>query len=271
MNFDFAALLVFLTLFSGGIWLFDRIFLYKKRQALADAEFEDETSHNKAIEEPWPVEYARSFFPIFLIVLLLRSFLVEPFRIPSGSMMPTLLIGDFILVNKYDYGIRLPVINTKIFDVSNPERGDIVVFRYPKDPKIPFIKRVVGLPGDAVAYVNKRLYINGTEISNEDMGKYTGYGSGEMMTGARIKLEDLDGVKHEILEVAERGFPRVELIVPEGHYFVLGDNRDNSRDSRFWGTVPDENLVGRAFMIWMSWDGENDGIIDWKRLGTILE
>ncbi len=267
MNFDFSALLVFLTFLSGIIWLFDSLFLARARNTYIETEAE---GNNKTIPEPWPVEYARSFFPIFLIVLILRSFIVEPFRIPSASMMPTLLIGDFILVNKYDYGIRLPVLNDKIYENKTPARGDIVVFRYPEDPKIPFIKRVVGLPGDHIAYFDKTLYINGTAIDEDDKGQYEAYGSGLPMQGSLLKMEKLGDVNHEILENPRRRSFNVETVIPKGQYFVLGDNRDNSKDSRFWGFVPDENLIGRAFMIWMNWDGKNGGI-EWKRIGTMLE
>lgn len=265
MNFDFAAILVFFTLLSGIIWAIDAIFLAPGREAAADPENPD-----AAPREPWPVEYARSFFPVFLIVLLLRSFVVEPFRIPSASMMPTLLIGDFILVNKYDYGLRLPVLNTVALENQKPERGDIIVFRYPEDPDIPFIKRVVGLPGDQITYYDKDLYINGTKIEQIELGEYMAVGSGKMMMGANVFLEKLGTVDHEILEDPRRASHNVRTIVPDGHYFVLGDNRDNSKDSRFWGFVPDENLIGRAFMIWMNWDLKNGGI-DWRRIGTILE
>ena len=263
MSFDFAALLVFLTFASGLIWLIDSLFFAKKRNNQVETK-------EKELKLPLIVEYAKSFFPVFFIVLILRSFIYEPFKIPSGSMMPTLLIGDFILVNKYDYGIRLPVINTKIIENKTPERGDIVVFRYPVDPKIPFIKRVVGLPGDKIEYKEKLLYINGMAASQSLDGRYNAYGSGIMMDGASLITEDLSGLQHEILISTDRVSRELETIVPEGHYFVLGDNRDNSKDSRFWGFVPDENLVGRAFMIWMNWDGKNGGI-EFDRIGTMLE
>jgi signal peptidase I len=216
------------------------------------------------------VDYAKSFFPIFLVVLILRSFIAEPFRIPSASMMPTLLIGDFILVNKYDYGIRLPVLNTLVIRNKIPERGDIIVFRYPENPAIPYIKRVVGLPGDHIAYYDKTLYINGEPVDQEILGRYQAMGSGKMMEGTSLRLELLDTVAHEILVDIERYSREVEGIVPDNQYFVLGDNRDNSKDSRYWGFVPDENLIGRAFLIWMNWDARNGGI-EWGRIGTILK
>lgn len=263
MNFDFSALLVFLTFASGLIWLIDSLFFASSRNA--------EVSENQEeLKLPLIVEYAKSFFPIFFIVLILRSFIFEPFKIPSGSMMPTLLIGDFILVNKYDYGLRLPILHTKIIENKTPERGDIVVFRYPEDPSIPFIKRVVGLPGDKIAYNNKTLYINDISVTQVLNGRYNAVGSGLMMDGASLRIENLDDIEHKILISPDRHSQELETIVPEGHYFVLGDNRDNSKDSRYWGFVPDENLVGRAFMIWMNWDGENGGI-DFKRIGTMIK
>ena len=221
-------------------------------------------------KEPILVEYARSFFPIVLIVLLLRSFIAEPFRIPSGSMMPTLLVGDFILVNKFTYGIRLPVINKKIIELSKPNRGDIVVFRYPKDPTVDYIKRIVGLPGDKVVYSNKKLTINDLPVQQTSLGSYQGLGQGEEMSGAEDLLENLTGVEHRIL--IRNGTPTVEFVyvVPEGNYFAMGDNRDNSNDSRYWGPVPEANLVGKAFFIWMSWDWQNKGV-GFDRIGTVLK
>lgn len=258
MDFDFSFFLVVATVVTGLIWGGYALYL----KFYADME-EDR-------KEPVIVEYARSFFPIVLIVLLLRSFLVEPFRIPSGSMMPTLLVGDFILVNKYAYGIRLPVINTKIFDIGEPERGDIVVFRYPKQPSIDYIKRVIGLPGDKISYYNKRLYINNKPVKQVSLGRYQGVGQGSDMTGAIHFLEQLPGVEHSIL--IRRGQPSIEDVyyVPKGHYFVMGDNRDNSNDSRYWGFVPEQNLVGKAFFIWMSWDWQHKGI-GFDRIGTVLK
>ena len=275
MNIDFSAVLVFLTFFSGLIWLLDSLFFARKRAATQETVTKqaDKTGIDRKEtggDKPLLVDYARSFFPIFLFVLILRSFIVEPFRIPSASMMPTLLIGDFILVNKYDYGIRLPVLNTKVFENKTPARGDIIVFRYPVDPTIPYIKRVVGLPGDHIAYYDKTLYINGMPIDQEALGRYDAVGSGMMMDGVSLRIEELGKVEHRILVDKDAFSPAVEGTVPAGHYFVLGDNRDNSKDSRYWGFVPDENLVGRAFMIWMNWDLRNGGI-DWSRIGTILK
>ena len=249
MIFDFSAIMVMLVALSGGIWGLDAIFFAPRRRRTANA---DGGAEDPAV--PVLVDYARSFFPIFLIVLVLRSFIVEPFRIPSGSMIPTLLVGDFILVNKYDYGIRLPVLNKKVIRNGAPERGDVVVFRYPQDPSTPFIKRVVGLPGDKIRYEDKQLYINDNKVAVESLGTYVGIKSAAMHTGARLLEEDLTGHKHELL--LSKGGHNVSFsgIVPADSYFVLGDNRDNSRDSRYWGFVPDENLIGRAFMIWMNWD-----------------
>jgi signal peptidase I len=256
MNWDFATILTLLVLVSGGICLIDRFFFAPKRRASDDSGY------------PLLVDYARSFFPIFLIVLLLRSFLIEPFRIPSGSMMPTLLDGDFILVNKYNYGIRIPVINHKLIEIGAPKRGDVVVFRYPEDPKTPYIKRIVGVPGDKLKYRDKILYVNDQAVAQTPQSTYIGTGSGEEMTGAEVRDEALFEVKHRILISPGRLSKEFEeFSVPPGQYFVLGDNRDNSRDSRYWGTVPDANLIGRAFMIWMNIDLKN-WAIDWGRIGN---
>ncbi len=272
MNFDFSALLVFLTFVSGAIWLFDSLVFAPGREKsdIAANDAEPAPDSKEQLNLPVIVEYAKSFFPIFLIVLILRSFIFEPFKIPSGSMMPTLLIGDFILVNKYDYGVRLPVLHNKIIDNKTPERGDIVVFRYPEDPSIPFIKRVVGLPGDKITYRDKTLYINDISVTQSMNGRYNAHGSGLMMDGVSLRIEHLGDTDHEILVSPDRLSQELEVRVPKGHYFVLGDNRDNSKDSRFWGFVPDENLVGRAFMIWMNWDTKNGGV-DFHRIGTIIK
>lgn len=220
---------------------------------------------------PVLVEYARSFFPVVFIVLVLRSFLFEPFRIPSGSMMPTLLVGDFILVNKFAYGVRLPVLNTKIIENGAPKRGDIVVFRFPKDPTVDYIKRVIGLPGDRIGYYHKQVFINGIPMAQMPEGLYAGGTQGESMTGEGLFTEDLKTLRHQILIRSQDPSAREgEFVVPEGQYFVMGDNRDNSNDSRFWGAVPEANLVGRAFFIWMSWDSGKPGIT-FSRIGTQLD
>ncbi|MDD2658099.1 MAG: signal peptidase I [Methylococcales bacterium] len=257
MDFDFSFFLLMATLITGVIWGGYLLFL-KSKGLIFDEK-----------KEPVLVEYARSFFPIVLIVLLLRSFVAEPFRIPSGSMMPTLLVGDFILVNKFTYGIRLPVINKKVIELNEPKRGDIVVFRYPKDPAVDYIKRIVGVPGDKIVYHNKQLTINGVPAKQVSLGRYQGVGQGEDMTGAEELQEDLTGIEHDIL--IRNGVPTVEFayVVPEGNYFAMGDNRDNSNDSRYWGPVPEANLVGKAFFIWMSWDWQNKGI-GFDRIGTVL-
>jgi len=258
MDYDFSFFLFVATIVTGITWGGYCYYLKKNNQAY-DLD-----------NEPLLVEYARSFFPVVLVVFLLRSFIAEPFRIPSGSMMPTLLIGDFILVNKFAYGIRLPVINKKIIDISAPERGDAVVFRYPKNPEVDYIKRVIGLPGDQIQYVNKQLTINGQVMQQTSLGKYVGVGQGASMTGAEILSENLQTVEHDILINHRAANLKGTFIVPKGHYFVMGDNRDNSNDSRYWGTVPEENLLGKAFFIWMSWDWQHKGI-GFDRIGTVIQ
>lgn len=274
MNFDFPTILVAATFVTGMIWAVDALLWAPKRKQAAAAlgaggEVTDPGAMEAALKEPALVEYAKSFFPVILAVLLLRSFLIEPFRIPSGSMMPTLLVGDFILVNKYRYGIRLPVLNKKVYELDEPERGDVVVFRFPKDPGVDYIKRVVGVPGDHVVYRDKTLFINGEKIAQIPQGNYIGMGSGLSMSGADLRREDLTGVKHDILVVPKIRGVNSDVVVPEGHYFVMGDNRDNSNDSRYWGFVPEENLVGKAFMIWMNWDSAADGV-GWGRIGDSI-
>lgn len=276
MSFDFPTILVAATLVTGLIWAADAMLLAPRRRqqaaALSGREGAgvDSRQVEQILKEPTLVEYARSFFPVILAVLLLRSFLVEPFRIPSGSMMPTLLAGDFILVNKYAYGIRLPVVNRKVMDIGDPERGDVAVFRFPLDPGTDYIKRVIGVPGDHIVYRDKTLFINGKKIPQIPAGSYIGKGAGLSMSGASVREEQLDDVRHQILVVTRMAGKNVDVTVPEGHYFVMGDNRDNSNDSRYWGFVPDENLVGRAFMIWMNYDGAAGGV-DWDRIGTSIQ
>lgn len=277
MNVDFAAILLLILIVTGIIWLVDK-FKWSgiRQQALEKARTSmggnlPEADEAKLLKEPTIVEYSKSFFPVILIVLVLRSFLVEPFRIPSGSMMPTLLDGDFILVNKFSYGVRLPVVDWKVIPVGEPQRGDVVVFRFPKDPSIDFIKRVIGLPGDIIEYRDKILYVNGTAADQNIVGSYLGEGAGLYMTGASERTEKLDAVEHAILINGNNPSRNIRVTVPEGQYFVMGDNRDHSNDSRFWGFVPEENLVGRAFMIWMNFDEKNDGFFTWSRIGDGIQ
>lgn len=273
MDFDFATVMVLAVLITGVIWAID-IFLWKPKRLESAENLKQKGVEEKVIadtiKEPVMVEYARSFFPVILVVLILRSFLIEPFRIPSGSMMPTLLSGDFILVNKFSYGIRLPVLNTKVIELDDPQRGDVVVFRYPKEPSVDYIKRVVGMPGDTISYFGKQVYINGELARQVSLGTYTSTGEGLYMTGRDRRKEQLGDIEHEILVDKGRPSQEGEFIVPEGHYFVMGDNRDNSNDSRVWGFVPDENLVGKAFMIWMNWDGVQSRV-SWERIGNMIE
>ncbi len=253
---SFPAIMVSLVVLTGFIWLLDKFLWAPNRTAEQD--------------DPIIVDYAKSFFPIILAVLVIRSFMVEPFRIPSASMVPTLHIGDFILVNKFSYGVRLPVINNKIIAVGKPERGDVVVFRYPPNPNIDYIKRVVGLPGDRVGYFNKTIYINGTPIAHEVKAK-TAELLGVVPASYSIHHEQLGNHSHQIALAPSQQRMEVDKVVPQGHYFVMGDNRDNSSDSRFWGTVPEENLVGKAFYIWMSWDcNASSSCIVWDRIGSSI-
>lgn len=292
MNFDFPTFLVAATAITGVIWLLDALLWAPKRRRLAVAEGAVEQGGDttpvgqtldkdaaKQPKEPLVVEYAKSFFPVILAVLLLRSFVVEPFRIPSGSMMPTLLVGDFILVNKFSYGLRWPVLNSKFVALGEPERGDVIVFRFPKNESVDYIKRVIGVPGDLVDYRDKHVIINGERMATMPLGLYQGVGAGKRLTGESLALENLDSVKHDILfnprrpDLAPgcRVLARGPLRVPEGHYFVMGDNRDNSNDGRCWGLVPEKNLVGKAFAIWMSWDGERQGLpIAFGRIGDVI-
>ncbi|MGD2081771.1 MAG: signal peptidase I [Chromatiales bacterium] len=279
MNLDFPTILVLATFITGGIWLVDAlVFAPKRRQLATEAGAEGEGgTPSSEVKEPVLVEYARSFFPVILVVLLLRSFVVEPFRIPSGSMMPTLLVGDFILVNKFAYGLRLPVLNTEFLELGSPHRGDVVVFRYPQDESIDYIKRVVGIPGDRIDYESKTLFVNGEPAPQTPVGIYFGSGAGARETGSLEGRERLGGETHEVLikpQVPDfapgcRVLADGPVTVPEGHYFVMGDNRDNSNDSRCWGMVPESNLVGKAFAIWMSYDGDRNGFppIAWERIG----
>lgn len=245
MNIDFPLIITVATLVTGLVWLLDALVLAPRRRAAVAAE--GGVASDEEVKAPAVVEYSRSFFPVLAIVLVLRSFLVEPFQIPSGSMLPTLENGDFILVNKFSYGIRLPVLNNKVIELGDPQRGDVIVFRFPEDTRINYIKRVVGVPGDLVRYENKVLYINGERIEEQLLQRNPPFA---------IYQENLADVSHRIVktEVAPSTLGQGEWVVPAGHYFVMGDNRDNSNDSRFWGFVPDENVVGKAFAIWMHWE-----------------
>lgn len=236
---NFALILLVLSGISGFIYMLDVIFWAKKR-----------TPNQKP---NLIIEYSRSFFPIFFIVLLLRSFLIEPFRIPSGSLEPTLLVGDFVAVNKFAYGFRLPVWEKKVISVANPKTGEVAVFRWPPDPSYDYIKRVIGVPGDKISYHNKKLTINGVEAKQ----RFIEYTVDESSGNAVAKYqEDLNGVVHDIFIRTDVPAIDYDLVVPEGQYFMMGDNRDDSADSRFWGFVPDSYLRGKAFLVWMSWNAK---------------
>jgi len=303
MNFDFALLLVVLTALAGVIWLIDhRVFAPRRQRAALEigemtalAEDERKTRIQAALREPVVTEYARSFFPVLFVILLLRSFVAEPFKIPSGSMIPTLRIGDFILVNKFAYGLRLPVLNNRFLDLGSPQRGDVMVFRYPGHscerggqpvrslnpcnqpiqavPHQNYIKRVIGLPGDEITYRNKILYVNGEEIVQQYIGPYTGPSEQtQSLASGRVSDEKLGSEAHRMMTLPSRPPDREGTwTVPDASYFVMGDNRDSSADSRSWGFVPEQNLVGRAMIVWMNWDG---GLfspdIDLGRIGTVV-
>ncbi len=247
VHFDFAAALLLASLITGAVYVLDMVYLAKARALSAGAQ----AAPGRL------VEFCRSFFPVIAIVLVLRSFLIEPFRIPSGSMIPTLHIGDFILVNKFAYGVRMPVFNNLLVPVGRPARGDVMVFRFPADPSKDFIKRVIGLAGDRIVYADKTLYINDVAMTQETSGYYTADAAGRSVI-AEERIENLGTVEHKILINPNRALDDGEFVVPPGHYFVMGDNRDGSDDSRRWGFVPERNLVGKAFFIWMSWDSQKN-------------
>lgn len=294
---NFALILFVLVILTGVAWVADKLVFMPQRRRAAEAvvaefdrqqarvgeRFADENAaqtrarlRDDKLRQPWWLEYSASFFPVILVVFVVRSFVVEPFKIPSGSMVPTLLVGDFILVNKFDYGIRLPITNTKITEGRPLERGDVVVFRYPKDESVDYIKRVIGLPGDTVAYQDKQLTINGKPVPETPLPDYL---DEERLGYAKQFEEDLGGRKNAILNnpavppfiVGAEDYPYrdncmynargVICKVPPGNYFMMGDNRDNSADSRYWGFAPDKNVVGRAFFIWMNFS-------DLKRIGS---
>lgn len=264
VHMDFAAILTIATLACGVVWLIDRFAFKAKR-------IEKTSAAGMEYKEPKIVEFAGSFFPVLLAVLLLRSFLAEPFRIPSGSMKPTLLEGDFILVNKFTYGLRLPVLGTKIWSMNEPQRGDVMVFRYPLDQKVDFIKRVVGLPGDKIQYKNKTLYINGQKMEQTFVEKTYDIELSGMSYPVEKRIEALNGKMHAVfLQTQREGVDTEEIVVPEGMYYVAGDNRDNSGDSRAWGFVPQDLIIGKAFFVWLSWDGLNKDI-RWHRMGKRID
>jgi signal peptidase I len=293
---NFALLLFMATVVTGAYWVAERLHFLPQRQKAA-ALLETEAVRRRAelakqgitqvdgdvaagrarlLAQPWWLDWTAGLFPVIIAVFFLRSFLFEPFKIPSGSMIPTLLIGDLILVNKFHYGVRLPVINTKITDGTPPQRGDVMVFRYPPKPSLDYIKRVVGVPGDEVAYLNKRLTINGKVIETVAMPEFF---DGDVMRYFKQYQESLGEKKHGILNDDDRpafvpgadnfefkencrySVEGVVCKVPEGHYFMMGDNRDNSLDSRYWGFVPDKNIVGKAFFVWMNFSSP-------KRIGA---
>jgi signal peptidase I len=284
---NFALLLFLATLVTGVYWLGERFYFLPKRQKAA-AELEAQTAKRneelgklgisqvdgnvteakaKLLAQPWWLDWTAGLFPVIIAVFVLRSFMFEPFKIPSGSMIPTLLVGDLILVNKFEYGLRLPVLNTKITEGTAPKRGDVMVFRYPPKPSLDYIKRVVGVPGDEVAYLNKRLTINGKVL---DTTAVPDFFDEDSMRYFKQFEEDMGTVKHRVLNDDSRpafipgadefefkqncqySVEGVVCKVPEGHYFMMGDNRDNSLDSRYWGFVPDKNIVGKAFFVWMN-------------------
>ena len=287
---NFALILFVLTIATGIVWFLDVFYLAKQRRLKANsalAEFDARNEKLKAegikldnsgraaleanlLRQPTWIEYSGSFFPVIALVFFVRSFLYEPFKIPSGSMEPTLIAGDFILVNKFSYGVRLPVLNKKVLEVNQPKRGDVMVFRYPEDPSTDYIKRVIGVPGDKIVYKNKRLTVNGQKVQYQTLPDYLDEADDVSVAYRKQFMENLTGVQHRILNFEEKpadvrfpkDFPHRELCaydiegfacsVPAGHYFMMGDNRDNSGDSRYWGFVPDENVVGKAFFVWMN-------------------
>lgn len=249
---NFTLLLVILSALTGFIVLLDKLIWAKQRGA--------------AQKEPKLIEHARAFFPVFLAVLALRSFIVEPFRIPSGSLEPTLNVGDFVAVSKFSYGVRLPLLEKKIIKVGSPKTGQIAVFRWPPDPSFDYIKRVIGVPGDVVSYHDKQLTINGKLAKQTFIEYTTDESSGQAVACYK---ENLNGTMHHIYINPNDPAVDFDVTVPEGAYFMMGDNRDDSADSRFWGFVSEENLRGRAFLVWMSWNGKKD-TMRWKNIGHII-
>lgn len=278
MNIDFPLILVILVFGSGLIWALDAMFLAPARKTrLGDLqkEYPDWATQNseqasqyqaraaKSAAEPVLVEYAKSFFPVLFVVFVLRSFLIEPFQIPSSSMVPTLQVGDYILVNKYTYGIRLPVVRNKVVSLNEPKRGDVMVFFPPHMNDTYYIKRVVGLPGDKISYKDKEIYVNGKKLEREHLATLPD-GSSRYQLG----LETLGEAPHLMQTDDLRQARSFSVVVKPGHYFMMGDNRDNSSDSRIWGQVPERDIVGKAFAIWMHWDSLFS-IPSFSRVGTI--
>jgi signal peptidase I len=281
MSFNFPLLLVIAVFVCGLLALLDLLVLAPRRRTAITTYQGSVSQPDVAVverlnKEPVLIEYGKSFFPVLFIVLVLRSFLVEPFQIPSGSMIPTLRVGDFILVNKFSYGIRLPVLDEKVIQIGDPQRGDVMVFRYPSDPSVNYIKRVVGVPGDRIRYTgDKQLYINGELVAKQLIGAESG-----SLGSAELYNEKLGDVEHQIRQEMARyhGQPDREWTVPAAHYFMMGDNRDDSNDSRYWndpnipkeelGMVPDRNIVGKAFAVWMTWP-KGSYIPNLSRVGLI--
>lgn len=263
---DFALVLVMLTLLSGVVALIDIVWFQRRRHAVSARLVGQTGAVVPELVEQRPIaEYSRSFFPVLAVVLVLRSFIVEPFQIPSSSMVPTLEIGDYILVNKFSYGLRLPVLKTKILEVGEPKRGDVIVFFPPHKKNVYFIKRVIGLPGDRVQYRHKVLYINDERIEQVFLARL-----GPMQT-TELAMEKLGAVEHYIykqMDSYSRTADEFDIVVQPGHYFMIGDNRDNSADSRFWGQVPERDIVGKAFAIWMHWE-ELFSLPSFDRVGQI--
>lgn len=264
MTVDFPLILLSVVVFTGVVTLCDIVVCLYRREKV----------FGKHIKRPLIIEYSRAFFPVLLLVFLIRSFVVQPYRVPTGSLEPTVIPGDFILVNQYDYGLRFPVWDKKLVSMGEPKHGQIALFYYPVNHALTFVKRVVGLPGDHISYVNKTLYINGEKQPQtflEDVTRVNDFG--ELVTYQKYQ-EDLLGVKHDIF--IRRDTPSVDfynVVVPKGEYFMMGDNRDESDDSRFWGAVPEKDLVGHALFVWMSWDSNAShwyNHIRWQRVGIPL-
>jgi signal peptidase I len=284
---SFAVLLMLATVVTGIYWFLEKLVFWPQRkraaqtlldehntrkaallkQGFSNIEGDVEPARQKLLMQPWWLDWTAGLFPVILAVFVLRSFMFEPFKIPSGSMIPTLRVGDLILVNKYHYGIRLPVFHTKLVANNDPQRGDVMVFRYPPQPSLDYIKRVIGVPGDEVAYLNKELSVNGKPVPRAAQPEFF---DGDSMRYARQFRETLDARSYNTLNDDDRpafipgttDFPNKDACrytvegvvckVPEGHYFMMGDNRDNSLDSRYWGFVPEANIVGKAFFVWMN-------------------